>query len=56
MSETESELEIFLAGNGIRFGRPSLVGTESETESESEFESIGKVQLVKWSRKSLTNK
>ena len=38
MSETESEPELFLAGNGIGFGRPLLVGTESETESE--FESI----------------
>ena len=39
-TDTESEPEIFLGQNGIGIGKPLLVGTESETESESEIESI----------------
>ena len=42
MSETDTEtnLKTFLAGNAVGFGRPQLVGTELETESESESEGI----------------
>ena len=53
--DTESELEFFLARNRNQIWKASiLVGTESGTESE--FESIWKVQLVRWSRISLTSK
>ena len=39
-TDTESNLNFLRRGNGIGFGKPLLEGTESETESESEFEGV----------------